>query len=109
MTAPFLTAHDATGHVHLVVGCNSLASARCTRSLDVGALPTIIAPANSEVHYSLQKKIDEGKVKWIQKSFEDGDVKRLGRESVDNVVDAVFVTLGTRGPLCRNSSATRDS
>ena len=92
MAPPLLTALDSAGHVHLVVGSNPLASARCSKSIEVGAKPKVIAPADSDVHYVLAKRIEDGEVEWIKKSFEDTDLSTLGRDEVDNVVDAVFVT-----------------
>jgi uroporphyrin-III C-methyltransferase len=94
-----LTAIDSTSHIHLIIGSNPLAAARCTRSLEVGATPLLIAPEMAEFHYTLQKRIDNGEVKWLKKSFEDEDVLRLGREEINSVVDAVFVTVGSRDPL----------
>lgn len=98
MSSPIslLTAIDARFHIHLIVGSNPLAAARCTQSLKVGALPILLAPETSELHYALQKGIDDGDIKWVKKVFEDSDVLTLGREEVDNVVDAVFVTAGPR-------------
>lgn len=93
-----LTAIDSTCHVHLIIGSNSLAGARCTRSLEVGAKPVLIAPGSAELHHALQKRIDSGEVKWLAKSFEDEDVFQHGREDVDGVVDAVFVTSSPRDP-----------
>ncbi|TGO28415.1 hypothetical protein BPAE_0028g00640 [Botrytis paeoniae] len=93
-----LTAIDATFHIHLIVGCNPLAGARCTKSIDVGAKPILIAPESSELHYTLQKRIDNGEVQWLKKSFEDNDLMTLGREEIGRVVDAVFVTSGPRDP-----------
>jgi uroporphyrin-III C-methyltransferase len=93
-----LTAIDSTSHVHLIVGSNSLAGARCAKSLEVGAKPLLIAPGTAELHHALQKRIDDGEVKWLAKSFEDEDVFRLGREDIGRVVDAVFVTSGPRDP-----------
>lgn len=92
MPAPLLTAIDSVGHVHLIVGSNPLASARCARSIEVGAKPKIVAPANAEVHYVLTKRIEEGQVEWIKEEFEDAHLTTLGRDEVDAVVDAVFVT-----------------
>ena len=69
-----------------------MASARCSKSIEVGAKPKIIAPADSDVHYVLAKRIEDGEVDWIKKSFEDADLATLGRDEVDNVVDVVFVT-----------------
>ena len=94
-----LIAVDSTSHIHLIVGSNPLAAARCAKSLEVGAKPRLIAPATAELHYALQNRIDGGEVEWLKKSFEDEDVLRLGREEVNGVVDAVFVTSGPRDPL----------
>ena len=99
MTPALLTAHDATDHVHLIVGSNPLASARCSKSLEVGAKPIVIAPYGTPVHYALQKRVDDGLVRFIEKEVEDADLQRLGRDEVDKVVDAVFVTLGNGHPL----------
>lgn len=98
MGLSLLTAVDATSHIHLIVGSNSLASARCSRSLEVGAIPIVIAPETAEIHYGLQKRIDAEEVKWLQKSFEERDLMTLGRQDVGGFVDAVFVTSGPRDP-----------
>ena len=92
MASPLLTAISSADHVHLIVGSNPLASARCSKSIEVGAKPKVLAPADSDVHYVLAKRIEDGEVEWIKKSFEDADLSMLGRDEVDNVVDAVFVT-----------------
>lgn len=92
MDPPLLTALDSAGHIHLIIGSNPLASARCSKSIEVGAKPKVIAPADADVHYVLAKRIEDGEVEWIKKSFEDADLSILGRVEVDNVVDAVFVT-----------------
>lgn len=94
-----LTSIDCTSHIHLIIGSNPLAAARCTKSLEVGAKPLLLAPESAALHYALQKKIDSGEVKWLKKSFEDEDVLSLGREEIGRVVDAVFVTSGPRDPL----------
>lgn len=83
---------NCRGNIHLIVGTNPLAAARCTQSLNAGAKPIVLAPETSELHYALQKRIDDGSVAWEKKAFEDGDLLRLGREEVGFVVDAVFVT-----------------
>ncbi|KAL3423999.1 siroheme synthase [Phlyctema vagabunda] len=100
-----LTAIDSTAHVHLIVGSNPLAAARCAKSLEVGAKPRLIAPESAELHYSLQKRIDSGEVEWLRKSFEDEDILKLGRDEINGVVDAVFVTLGSRDPLSSHISS----
>lgn len=94
MAVPLLTAHDCTGHVHLIVGSNPLASARCAKSIEVGAKPKVLAPADADVHYVLASRIDEGEVEWIRKSFDEHLLWTLGRNEIDNFVDAVFVTSG---------------
>lgn len=103
-----LTAIDSTSHIHLIIGSNPLAAARCSKSLEVGAKPLLIAPETAELHYSLQKRIDNGEVAWLKKSFEDEDVMTLGREEINGVVDAVFVTLGARNPLSKSIGIERE-
>ena len=100
MTALLLTSQNSTGHVHLIIGANSLASARCAKSIEVGAKAKVIAPADAEIHFALRKKIDDGCVAWVQKGFEDADLSTLGREEVEYVVDAVFVTEGVEDADC---------
>ncbi|PGH15264.1 hypothetical protein AJ80_05617 [Polytolypa hystricis UAMH7299] len=97
--APLLAALDVKSQVHLIIGGNPLAAARCTKSLDAGANPVLITPSTAELHYSLTRKIEDGLVRWVQRDFHDDDLKTLGRDEVDNVVDAVFVTLGGTNPL----------
>ena len=99
MPAPILTAHDATGHIHLIIGSNPLASARCTRSTECGAKAILIAPPEAHLHYSLAKRVEDGQVEWRKKPFMDEDLQSLGRLEVDHVVDAVFVTLGGKVQL----------
>ena len=101
-----LTALDCDNQVHLIVGSNPLAGARCSKSLGVCAKPILIAPANATLHYGLQKRIDEGQVEWLKKNFDDDDLRRLGRDEVDGFVDAVFVTLGARHKLSTPSDLT---
>lgn len=96
-----LTAIDSTSQIHLIIGSNPLAAARCTRSLEVGAKAKLIAPESAEIHYGLQKRIDSGEVEWLKKSFEEQDLFKLGREEVGGVVDMVFVTSGPREPLSK--------
>ena len=99
MAPPFLTALDSAGHVHLIIGSNPLASARCSKSLEVGAKPKVLAPADADFHYVLAKRIEDGEVEWIKKEFEDADLSTLGRDEVDKVVDAVFVTANGKNAL----------
>lgn len=94
-----LTAVDSTQHVHLIIGSNPLAGARCTRSLEVGAKPKLVAPEDATLHYGLMKRIEDGQVEWLKRKYHDDDLQTVGREEVDHFVDAVFVTLGARHPL----------
>lgn len=94
MSSALLTAIDATSHVHLIIGSNPLAGARCTRSLEVGAQPILLAAEDSTLHYGLERRIEAGEVKWLKRGFQDDDLTTIGRAEVDGVVDAVFVTAG---------------
>lgn len=107
--APLLTAVNAESQVHLIVGANPLAAARCTKSLEAGAKPIIIAPETADLQYTLAERVADGSAQWVRREFEDGDLTTLGREEVDHVVDMVFVTLGGSNPLSRwpPSSALR--
>ncbi|KAF2867183.1 uroporphyrin-III C-methyltransferas-like protein [Massariosphaeria phaeospora] len=105
MAPALLTAIDSTSHVHLIVGSNPLAGARCSRSLEVGAKPILIAPEDATLHYGLVKRIDEGEVLWLKREFKESDLSSLGRAEVDRVVDAVFVTVGGKQNLSTNISS----
>lgn len=104
--ASFLTATDARSHVHLIVGSNPLAATRCGQSLAAGAAPILLAPEAAVLHYALQKRVDDGQVKWVRKTFEESDALTLGREDVGGVVDAVFVTSGPRDAQSRHLPAS---
>lgn len=91
---PLMTAWNAESQIHLIVGANPLAAARCTKSLEAGARPIIIAPETADMHFTLSEHIANGSAQWVRRDFEDGDLTSLGREEVDRVVDTVFVTLG---------------
>ncbi|KAI9668726.1 MAG: hypothetical protein M1829_005266 [Trizodia sp. TS-e1964] len=108
MSPPLLAAINCTSHVHLIVGSNSLAAARCTRSLEVGAIVKLVAPTDAEIAFSLQNRIDAVEIQWVKADFGDFHLTQLGREEVDGFVDACFVTLGAEHPssfhismLCR--------
>lgn len=94
-----LAALNCASSTHLIIGSNPLAASRCTQSLNAGAHPLVVAPALADVHYGLQKHIDSGTVRRIEREFRDEDLFTLGREEVGGVVDAVFVTVGPRDPL----------
>lgn len=104
-----LTAVNVESHIHLIIGSNSLAAARCGQSLAAGASPVLLAPATAELHYALQKRLDDGEIKWVKEVFQESHLLALGREDVDHVVDAVFVTSGSREGhlgtlLCRDAA-----
>ena len=94
-----LTAQDCRGQIHLVVGSGPLAASRCSKILDVGAKPVLIAPEQDDLHFSLTKRIEDGTISWTKRDFEDTDLTTLGRAEVNYVVDAVFVTTGPKHPL----------
>ncbi|KAJ5114730.1 hypothetical protein NUU61_000489 [Penicillium alfredii] len=96
---PLITAWNVESQVHLIVGANPLAAARCAKSLEAGALPIVIAPDTGDMHFALSEHIATGAVQWVRRDFQDGDLTSLGREEVDRVVDTVFVTLGGNHPL----------
>jgi uroporphyrin-III C-methyltransferase len=101
--APLLTAVDATSQIHLIIGSNPLAAARCTKCLVIGAKPIIISPEDADMHFLLTERIEQGSAQLMRREFRDEDLKTLGREEVDHVVDAVFVTLGGNDPLSMSS------
>ncbi|KAI9745292.1 MAG: hypothetical protein M1818_001572 [Claussenomyces sp. TS43310] len=105
MHISLLTAIDSKSHIHLIVGSNPLASARCAKSIEVGATPIVIAAETADVHYGLQKRIDNGEVRWLKKTLEEADLMSLGREEAGGFVDAVFVTSGPRDPRGAQISA----
>lgn len=92
MAPALLTAIDSSAHIHLIIGSNPLAGARCSKSLDVGATPIVVAPDSGNVHYGLARRIEEHNIQWHKRDFQDDDLTTFGREEVDGVVDAVFVT-----------------
>ncbi|KAJ4418105.1 uroporphyrin-III C-methyltransferase [Gnomoniopsis sp. IMI 355080] len=95
-----LTAADCRGHVHLIIGSNSLAGKRCEQSLATGATPIVIAsdtPSSAPLHYGLAKLVEAKAVTWLRQDFTRELLTTLGREDVDHVVDAVFVTTTNLG------------
>ena len=104
ISPPLLTAQDCSGLTYLVLGSGPLAAARCAKLVEVGAFPTILARPQAGIHYTLAKLVEDGKVNWIQRDFEDSDLKTLGRDEVDNIVDAVFVTTGSKSSLSTHIS-----
>ncbi|KAK5114259.1 hypothetical protein LTR85_010324 [Meristemomyces frigidus] len=104
MAPALLTSVDSSSHVHLVFGSNPLAGARCSKAVEVGAIPILIAPESGSVHYGLAKRIEEHSIQWLKRDFQDEDLTTLGREEVDRIVDAVFVTSGGRSPLATHIS-----
>ncbi|KAI1423383.1 tetrapyrrole methylase [Xylaria sp. FL1777] len=91
-----LTAINCESHIHLIVGSNSLAAARCSQSLAAGALPVLLVPGATELHYALRERVDNGEIKWVKEEFQPSHLFTLGRQDIDHVVDAVFVTSSSR-------------
>ena len=102
MRVSLLTSIDATEHVHLIIGSNPIAAARCAKSIEVGARPILIAPEDAEVHFGLRKRVDDGEVRWVRKVFEESDLAVWGREEMSGYADAVFVTTGSRSPQSKH-------
>ncbi|KAL4863764.1 hypothetical protein BDV12DRAFT_201768 [Aspergillus spectabilis] len=96
---PLLASINADSQVHLIVGANPLAAARCAKSVQAGAKPVVISPDSESLQFTLAAHIENGSAKWVQREFQDDDLTSLGREEVDHVVDMVFVTLGGNHPL----------
>lgn len=94
-----LTAKDCRGHIHLIIGSNSLAGKRCEQSLATGATPILIAPdtPTAPLHYGLAKLVEAKSVTWLRQNFTRELLTTLGREDVDHVVDAVFITTTSLG------------
>lgn len=105
MAPSLLTAVDSVGHVHLILGAGPLAGARCNKSLEVGAKPVVIAPQDSTLHFGIEKSVEAGIVSVVRRAFADTDLTTLGREEVDHVVDAVFITSGGKSKLSNHISA----
>ncbi|KAJ5565913.1 hypothetical protein N7535_007551 [Penicillium sp. DV-2018c] len=103
-SVPLMTAWNTESQVHLIVGSNPIAAARCAKSIEVGAKPIIIAPETDDLHFTLSEHISNGSAQWIRHEFQENDLTNLGREEVDHVVDLVFVTLGSHNPLSSHIS-----
>lgn len=103
-----LTAQGCAGHVHLIVGSGPLAASRCTKSIQVGAHPVVISPAEDLSHHTLDQYISDGLVRRVEDNFREQHLFTLGRDEVEGYVDAVFVTTPSSDPrgqqisqLCR--------
>ncbi|KAK1062685.1 uroporphyrin-III C-methyltransferase [Friedmanniomyces endolithicus] len=104
MAPALLKAVDSISHIHLIIGSNPLAGARCSKSVEVGATPILIAPETANLHYGLARRIEEHSIEWQKREFDDGDLTSLGRDETDHVVDAVFVTSGGRSTVATHIS-----
>jgi uroporphyrin-III C-methyltransferase len=94
MSVPLLTSVDCTSHVHLIIGDSSIAAKRVSRSVEAGASCVLItSTVPGDLHFDLRDAVEGGMVKYVQREFEEDDLKTFGREEVDGVVDMVFVTL----------------
>ncbi|KAL4953239.1 tetrapyrrole methylase [Aspergillus filifer] len=102
---PLLASMNANSQVHLIIGSSPLAAARCTKCLQAGARPVIIAPESESLQYTLAAHIENGSAQWARREFQDEDLTSLGREEVDHVVDMVFITFG--GSSSQNSHISK--
>jgi siroheme synthase (precorrin-2 oxidase/ferrochelatase) len=94
MPVPLLTSVDCVNQVHLVIGDNGIAAKRTTRSLEAGAVCILLSPKKLEdLHFDLKNLIETGRIKHVQREFQEDDLKTFGRIEVDYIVDMVFVTL----------------
>ena len=99
MAAPaLLTSQNCVDQVHLILGSGPLAASRCAKSLEVGARPVVVFTDSEDVHFTLAAGIEDGRIRWVRREFQEQDLKTLGREEVDGYVDAVFVTLPAKDP-----------
>lgn len=104
MAPALLAAVHSTCHIHLIIGSNPLAGARCAKSIEVGATPILITPEAANMHYGLAKRIEEHSIRWEKRDFQEEDLMSLGRDEVDNFVDAVFVTSGGKSAFASHIS-----
>ena len=51
---------------------------------------------------SVSRFVNSGKVDWIPRDFHEDDLTTLGRKEVGGIVDAVFVTVGSKGSYREN-------
>lgn len=83
-----LTCQNVTGNSVLVVGNSGLTNPRVKNILDHGATPIVITC--NEIIEDSEKVAG---VEYLQRRFDPTDLTKLGRDEVENVVDAVFVTV----------------
>ena len=94
MPVPLLTSADCTDQVHILIGDNAIAAKRATRIFEIGAVCILLSPKNlGDLHFDLKNLIETGRIKHVQREFQEGDLKTFGRIEVDYIVDMVFVTL----------------
>ena len=99
MVYALLTAQNCIDQVHLILGSGPLAASRCIKSLEVGARPVVVFPETGDVHFTLASAIQDGRVRWIQRDFQEEDLTTIGREEVDGYVDTCFITLAAKSSL----------
>lgn len=94
MPVPLLTSVDCTHQVHLVIGDNGIAAKRATRSFEAGADCIFLSPKElGDLNFDIKNLIETGRIKHVQREFEEDDLKTFGRIEVDYIVDMVFITL----------------
>ena len=94
MPVPLLTSVDCNNQVHLIVGDDGIAAKRVARSLEAGASCILISPVKKDkLHFDLKDFVERNRIKQVERVFREDDLRTLGREEVDGIVDMVFVTL----------------
>ncbi|CUM64534.1 uncharacterized protein PRCAT00002140001 [Priceomyces carsonii] len=94
MSNSLLASLYCEGEVNLIIGVSNVAALRISAIIEAGAKPILISEKDLSLYpQSIRDKLEEGKLKVLQKQFELNDLVSLGRAEVDNVVDRVFVTL----------------
>lgn len=104
MPPGLLTSADSTGHIHLVIGANSLAGSRCSKSLAVGAQVKLLTLDEEILSPNVSRLIANGEIEQISLPFSRCAATTLGRPEVDGIVDAVFVTTGGANPFSMSES-----
>lgn len=82
------------GEVHLVVGVTNMAWLKIARIFEAGADVKLIGRGDSQrINDKIEEYQKKGNIEWLDRDFELSDLKSLGRDEVDKIVDKVFVTL----------------
>ncbi|KAH3671042.1 hypothetical protein OGAPHI_000753 [Ogataea philodendri] len=98
----FLCAHECSGEHHLIIddaeNLSRVVINRISNIIDSGAKPILINK-NLAVQAMNSALFNQQELEIVQKEVELGDLETFGRCDVDNVVDRVFVTMRSDGPI----------